>query len=185
MVGRGDIFQLINFASFSRWLFIAMATLGMLIHRYRFPHLPRPFKVGRCKCAFLWTPIKPAQSILNHIYSSNEKNNEQTDTYIASLSMLFFFFDACLCVCRRCPWPSQSSSLWCASSLWACLCTLTPGTPGEAVSSPCRECLSITWLWNGSSFHFAWGVPLVSSLPSHPPQASKILAVLSFRGGDL
>ncbi|XP_063074231.1 cystine/glutamate transporter [Engraulis encrasicolus] len=45
MVGRGDIYQLINFASFSRWVFIAMATLGMLIHRYRFPQHPRPFKV--------------------------------------------------------------------------------------------------------------------------------------------
>ncbi|XP_030625656.1 cystine/glutamate transporter [Chanos chanos] len=45
MVARGEIFQLINFASFSRWLFIAMATLGMLIHRYRFPEFPRPFKV--------------------------------------------------------------------------------------------------------------------------------------------
>lgn len=45
MLVRGEIFQLINFASFSRWLFIAMATLGMIIHRYRFPEHPRPFKV--------------------------------------------------------------------------------------------------------------------------------------------
>ncbi|XP_051544184.1 cystine/glutamate transporter [Myxocyprinus asiaticus] len=45
MIARGEIFQLINFASFSRWLFIALATLGMLIHRYRFPEHPRPFKV--------------------------------------------------------------------------------------------------------------------------------------------
>nr|XP_046184643.1 cystine/glutamate transporter-like isoform X3 [Oncorhynchus gorbuscha] len=45
MVARGEIFQLINFASFSWWLFIAMATMGMLIHRYRFPLHPRPFKV--------------------------------------------------------------------------------------------------------------------------------------------
>ncbi|KAL4625007.1 cystine/glutamate transporter-like [Arapaima gigas] len=45
MVARGELFQLVNFASFSRWLFIAMATLGMLIHRYRFPSHPRPFKV--------------------------------------------------------------------------------------------------------------------------------------------
>uniref|UniRef100_A0A8C9V9T9 Cystine/glutamate transporter n=1 Tax=Scleropages formosus TaxID=113540 RepID=A0A8C9V9T9_SCLFO len=45
MLARGELFQLVNFASFSRWLFIAMATLGMLIHRYRFPSHPRPFKV--------------------------------------------------------------------------------------------------------------------------------------------
>ncbi|XP_068162947.1 cystine/glutamate transporter-like [Antennarius striatus] len=40
----GDIYQLINFASFSRWLFIALTTTGMLIHRHRFPLHPRPFK---------------------------------------------------------------------------------------------------------------------------------------------
>uniref|UniRef100_A0A8B9LBC9 Si:ch73-352p4.8 n=1 Tax=Astyanax mexicanus TaxID=7994 RepID=A0A8B9LBC9_ASTMX len=45
MVSRGEIFQLINFASFSRWFFIALATLGLLVHRYRFPEHPRPFKV--------------------------------------------------------------------------------------------------------------------------------------------
>lgn len=42
----GEIYQLISFASFSRWFFIALATLGMLIHRYRFPLHPRPFKVS-------------------------------------------------------------------------------------------------------------------------------------------
>ncbi|XP_068613809.1 cystine/glutamate transporter-like [Brachionichthys hirsutus] len=40
----GDIYQLINLVSFTRWLFIALATTGMLIHRYRFPLHPRPFK---------------------------------------------------------------------------------------------------------------------------------------------
>ncbi|KAM3858953.1 cystine/glutamate transporter [Diretmus argenteus] len=45
MIATGEIFQLINFASFARWFFIALATLGMLIHRYRFPLLTRPFKV--------------------------------------------------------------------------------------------------------------------------------------------
>nr|QWA14799.1 cystine/glutamate transporter [Botia dario] len=45
MTVTGEIYQLINFASFSRWLFIALATLGLLIHRYQFPDHPRPFKV--------------------------------------------------------------------------------------------------------------------------------------------
>ncbi|KAJ8391025.1 hypothetical protein AAFF_G00096460 [Aldrovandia affinis] len=45
MVASGELFQLVNFASFSRWLFISMATMGMLIHRFRFPQHPRPFKV--------------------------------------------------------------------------------------------------------------------------------------------
>ncbi|XP_072566248.1 cystine/glutamate transporter-like isoform X1 [Paramormyrops kingsleyae] len=45
MLIRGNLFQLVNYASFSRWLFIAMTTLGLLIHRYRFPLHSRPFKV--------------------------------------------------------------------------------------------------------------------------------------------
>ncbi|XP_029363871.1 cystine/glutamate transporter-like [Echeneis naucrates] len=45
MLISGEIYQLINFASFSRWLFVALVTLGLLIHRYRFPLHPRPFKV--------------------------------------------------------------------------------------------------------------------------------------------
>ncbi|XP_058272624.1 cystine/glutamate transporter isoform X1 [Hemibagrus wyckioides] len=45
MLARGEIYQLINFASFSRWLFVAMVTLGLIIHRYRFPDYPRVFKV--------------------------------------------------------------------------------------------------------------------------------------------
>ncbi|KAM7378428.1 hypothetical protein PAMA_013370 [Pampus argenteus] len=42
---NGEIYQLINFTSFARWFFIALTTMGMLIHRYRFPLYPRPFKV--------------------------------------------------------------------------------------------------------------------------------------------
>ncbi|XP_047191843.1 cystine/glutamate transporter-like isoform X4 [Scophthalmus maximus] len=45
MLLKGEIYKLVNFASFPRWFFIALATLGMLIHRYRFPLHPRPFKV--------------------------------------------------------------------------------------------------------------------------------------------
>ncbi|XP_037099293.1 cystine/glutamate transporter isoform X1 [Syngnathus acus] len=40
-----EIQHLISLASFARWFFIALATLGMLVHRHRFPQLPRPFKV--------------------------------------------------------------------------------------------------------------------------------------------
>ncbi|MCJ8743137.1 hypothetical protein PDJAM_G00090390 [Pangasius djambal] len=45
MLARGEIYQLINFASFSRWFFIAVVTLGLLVHRYQFPDHPRAFKV--------------------------------------------------------------------------------------------------------------------------------------------
>ncbi|KAF3705232.1 Cystine/glutamate transporter [Channa argus] len=45
MLTYGELYQLITFTSFVGWFFIALTTLGMLIHRYRFPLHPRPFKV--------------------------------------------------------------------------------------------------------------------------------------------
>ncbi|KAL8222084.1 UNVERIFIED_CONTAM: hypothetical protein K2H54_074903 [Gekko kuhli] len=45
MVSIGDLYGLLNFYSFSRWFFIGLATLGLMVHRYRHPELPRPFKV--------------------------------------------------------------------------------------------------------------------------------------------
>ncbi|XP_065599223.1 cystine/glutamate transporter-like isoform X3 [Cyrtonyx montezumae] len=45
MVCVGDIYHLLNFFSFSRWLFIGLATLGLIVHRYRHPELQSPFKV--------------------------------------------------------------------------------------------------------------------------------------------
>ncbi|XP_034982466.2 cystine/glutamate transporter-like isoform X1 [Zootoca vivipara] len=45
MVSIGDLYGLLNFYSFSRWFFIGLATLGLMIHRHRHPELPRPFKV--------------------------------------------------------------------------------------------------------------------------------------------
>ncbi|XP_066490126.1 cystine/glutamate transporter-like [Tiliqua scincoides] len=45
MVIIGDLYGLLNFYSFSRWFFIGLATLGFMIHGYRHPELPRPFKV--------------------------------------------------------------------------------------------------------------------------------------------
>ncbi|XP_071583615.1 cystine/glutamate transporter-like isoform X2 [Heliangelus exortis] len=45
MVCIGDIYHLMNFFSFSRWLFIGLATLGLIVHRHRHPELQSPFKV--------------------------------------------------------------------------------------------------------------------------------------------
>uniref|UniRef100_A0AAV2MI28 Cystine/glutamate transporter n=1 Tax=Knipowitschia caucasica TaxID=637954 RepID=A0AAV2MI28_KNICA len=42
----GDIYSLLNFMSFIRWLFIAVVVLGLLYMRYTQPELPRPFKVS-------------------------------------------------------------------------------------------------------------------------------------------
>uniref|UniRef100_A0A8C0JD52 Cystine/glutamate transporter n=1 Tax=Chelonoidis abingdonii TaxID=106734 RepID=A0A8C0JD52_CHEAB len=45
MVLIGDLYGLLSFFSFSRWLFIGLVTLGLMIHRYRHPEISRPFKV--------------------------------------------------------------------------------------------------------------------------------------------
>uniref|UniRef100_A0A8C4SXP5 Uncharacterized protein n=1 Tax=Erpetoichthys calabaricus TaxID=27687 RepID=A0A8C4SXP5_ERPCA len=45
MILAGELFGLIHFYSFPRWLFIGLTTMGLMIHRYQNPDLPRPFKV--------------------------------------------------------------------------------------------------------------------------------------------
>ncbi|KAM4676560.1 cystine/glutamate transporter-like [Discoglossus pictus] len=45
MISIGDLYGLLNFYSFSRWLFMGLVTLGLMIHHRRHPDLPRPFKV--------------------------------------------------------------------------------------------------------------------------------------------
>ncbi|KAM4037462.1 cystine/glutamate transporter-like isoform 2-T2 [Anomaloglossus baeobatrachus] len=45
MIGIGDLYGLLNFYSFSRWLFMGLVTIGLIVHRRRHPDLPRPFKV--------------------------------------------------------------------------------------------------------------------------------------------
>ncbi|XP_026186637.1 cystine/glutamate transporter [Mastacembelus armatus] len=41
----GDIYSLLNFMSFLRWLFIGVVVMGLIYLRYTKPDLPRPFKV--------------------------------------------------------------------------------------------------------------------------------------------
>ncbi|XP_044127919.1 cystine/glutamate transporter-like [Bufo gargarizans] len=45
MISIGDLYGLLNFYSFSRWLFMGLVTIGLIIHRQKHPDLPRPFKV--------------------------------------------------------------------------------------------------------------------------------------------
>ncbi|XP_029455669.1 cystine/glutamate transporter-like [Rhinatrema bivittatum] len=45
MVFSADLYSLLNFFSFSRWLFIALVVTGLIVHRYRHPEVPRPFKL--------------------------------------------------------------------------------------------------------------------------------------------
>ncbi|XP_056419345.1 cystine/glutamate transporter isoform X2 [Hyla sarda] len=45
MLFSGDIYSLLNFLSFARWLFIGLAVVGLIYLRYKRPEMHRPFKV--------------------------------------------------------------------------------------------------------------------------------------------
>ncbi|XP_010134201.1 PREDICTED: cystine/glutamate transporter [Buceros rhinoceros silvestris] len=45
MLFNGDLYSLLNFLSFARWLFIGLAVAGLIYLRYKRPDMPRPFKV--------------------------------------------------------------------------------------------------------------------------------------------
>ncbi|XP_042706270.1 cystine/glutamate transporter isoform X2 [Chrysemys picta bellii] len=45
MLFTGDLYSLLNFLSFARWLFIGLVVIGLIYLRYKRPDMPRPFKV--------------------------------------------------------------------------------------------------------------------------------------------
>ncbi|XP_051901111.1 cystine/glutamate transporter [Pristis pectinata] len=45
MLFISDIYSLLNFLSFARWLFIGLAVAGLIYMRHKRPDMPRPFKV--------------------------------------------------------------------------------------------------------------------------------------------
>uniref|UniRef100_A0A8C9G0Z0 Cystine/glutamate transporter n=1 Tax=Pavo cristatus TaxID=9049 RepID=A0A8C9G0Z0_PAVCR len=45
MLFSGDLYSLLNFLSFARWLFIGLVVAGLIYLRYKRPDMPRPFKV--------------------------------------------------------------------------------------------------------------------------------------------
>ncbi|XP_074848029.1 cystine/glutamate transporter [Carettochelys insculpta] len=45
MLFTGDLYSLLTFLSFARWLFIGLVVAGLIYLRYKRPDMPRPFKV--------------------------------------------------------------------------------------------------------------------------------------------
>ncbi|XP_043917582.1 cystine/glutamate transporter [Protopterus annectens] len=45
MLFSSDLYSLLNFLSFVRWLFIGLSVAGLIYLRYKRPEMPRPFKV--------------------------------------------------------------------------------------------------------------------------------------------
>ncbi|OWK14495.1 hypothetical protein Celaphus_00000508, partial [Cervus elaphus hippelaphus] len=48
MLFSGDLYSLLNFLSFARWLFIGLAVAGLIYLRYKRPDMHRPFKWFSC-----------------------------------------------------------------------------------------------------------------------------------------
>ena len=46
MLFSADLYSLLNFLSFARWLFIGLAVAGLIYLRYKRPDMHRPFKVS-------------------------------------------------------------------------------------------------------------------------------------------
>lgn len=54
MLFNGDLYSLLNFLSFARWLFIGLVVAGLIYLRYKRPDMPRPFKVTSALYSFTW-----------------------------------------------------------------------------------------------------------------------------------
>lgn len=61
MLFNGDLYSLLNFLSFARWLFIGLVVAGLIYLRYKRPDMPRPFKVTSALYSFTWIlpPLLP------------------------------------------------------------------------------------------------------------------------------
>lgn len=81
-----EIQHLISLASFARWFFIALATLGMLVHRSRFPRLPRPFKVN------LWTASPSPSSSVGRSATQTHRSRPQVPLVMAVTFTAVCFF---------------------------------------------------------------------------------------------
>ena len=55
MVIPSDIFTLIDFFSFSAWIFYGLTMVALLIMRWKEPNLERPFKVNDVGCSVVIT----------------------------------------------------------------------------------------------------------------------------------
>ncbi|KAG8138278.1 putative Cystine-glutamate transporter-like protein, partial [Naja naja] len=82
MICVGDLYHLLNFFSFSRWLFIGLATLGLIVHRCRHPDILSPFKVpllfpfpllssafSQWECPFIQTRLISALDVASFSYT--------------------------------------------------------------------------------------------------------------------
>lgn len=74
MLFNGDLYSLLNFLSFARWLFIGLVVAGLIYLRYKRPDMPRPFKVTSALYSFTWIlpPLRPVVRQQGSIFWCNK-----------------------------------------------------------------------------------------------------------------
>lgn len=74
MLFNGDLYSLLNFLSFARWLFIGLVVAGLIYLRYKRPDMPRPFKVTSALYSFTWIlpPLLPVARQQGSIFWCNK-----------------------------------------------------------------------------------------------------------------
>lgn len=74
MLFNGDLYSLLNFLSFARWLFIGLVVAGLIYLRYKRPDMPRPFKVTSALYCFTWIlrPLHPVVRQQRSIFWCNK-----------------------------------------------------------------------------------------------------------------
>lgn len=92
MLFNGDLYSLLNFLSFARWLFIGLVVAGLIYLRYKRPDMPRPFKVTSALYSFTWIlpPLCPEVRQQGSIFWWNKLSSFSGKTNVRENSALLW-----------------------------------------------------------------------------------------------
>lgn len=128
MLFNGDLYSLLNFLSFARWLFIGLVVAGLIYLRYKRPDMPRPFKVTSALYSFTWIlpPLCPAVRQQGSIFwchkltSFSGKTNLRGNSVCSEDSRVFLQGPQCYPSCFPFWKRILACSLCLGGSDWSC-----------------------------------------------------------------